>query len=680
MAKETSHMRKKIRTRLIFVGLVAVLGLAFIFPTQLNKAIDGVNNTVALGIPRLPEQGFLLGLDLQGGAHLMYQADVSNIPTDNQGEAVDGVRDVIERRINALGVSESNIQVAKVGNDYRLNIEMPGIDDVSTAINLIGETPILAFKEENLDPPRTLTAEEAEQIETYNNEMSERALAAKTALEAGTDMASVASEYSQDPSSKDNGGSFGFINKNTQYGPEVYNWASTHTDGDISDVIETSYGYFTLVRGVEQEGEPEVSASHILICYLGATQCNEPKYTKEEALAKAQEIFDMANADNFADLAAEHSTDLANKDNGGDLGAFTRSMMVPAFSDAAFNANVGEIIAPVETDFGYHVIYKTDEGILPEYDVSGVFIAKLQERDILGPQDEWKNTGLSGKQLDRAEVVTDSQTGSVQVSLQFDQEGKELFSELTEKNIGKPIAIFLDGNPISVPTVQSVITGGQAVITGDFTITEARELSQRLNTGALPVPIELISQQSIGATLGAESLAKGLTAGIIGIILVMIFMVGYYRLPGVLSVLSLSIYIIFTLAIFKLIHVTLTLAGIAGFILSIGMAVDANVLIFERLKEELQDGKSLKAAVEEGFIRAWTSIRDGNASTLITCLLLIWFGSSFVQGFAATLAIGILLSMFTAITITRFMLRYVVPWFPSHGNKLFLGYSSKKEQ
>jgi preprotein translocase subunit SecD len=232
--------------------------------------------------------------------------------------------------------------------------------------------------------------------------------------------------------------------------------------------------------------------------------------------------------------------------------------------------------------------------------------------------------------------------------------------------------------PISVPTVQQTITDGRAVISGSFDLAEARLLSQRLNAGALEVPIELILQQTIGASLGAESLARSLKAGIIALILVMIFMMIYYRLPGVLSVIALGLYLSVTLALFKLIGVTLTLAGIAGFILSIGLAVDANVLIFERLKEELKAGKSLKAAVEEGFLRAWTSIRDGNISTLITCALLIWFGSSFVQGFAVTLAIGILISIFSAITVTRTMLRFIVPWFEGKKMWAFLGANSKK--
>jgi len=184
----------------------------------------------------------------------------------------------------------------------------------------------------------------------------------------------------------------------------------------------------------------------------------------------------------------------------------------------------------------------------------------------------------------------------------------------------------------------------------------------------------LISQQSVGATLGAESLTKSLKAGLVGTFIVVIFMILYYRLPGLLAAIALLVYAVLTMAISKLIGVTLTLSGIAGVIMSIGMAVDANVLIFERMKEELRLGKSLKAATEEGFLRAWPSIRDSNLSTLITCVMLIWFGTSFVQGFAVTLTVGILVSMFTAITITRTMMRFIVPWFAEKANWLFLGH------
>jgi len=233
------------------------------------------------------------------------------------------------------------------------------------------------------------------------------------------------------------------------------------------------------------------------------------------------------------------------------------------------------------------------------------------------------------------------------------------------------LAIFLDGQPISIPRVNEPILSGQAVISGSFTLQDAKLLAQRLNAGALPVPIELISQTTVGATLGNDSVQKSLVAGFWGLILVAIFMILYYRLPGLLAVKALLIYTVIILALFKLIPVTLTLAGIAGFILSIGMAVDANVLIFERLKEELRAGRDLTTAVEQGFRRAWSSIRDSNISSLITCAILFWFGSSIIKGFALTLAIGTLVSMFSAITITRQVLRLIAKWKISHGDWLY---------
>ena len=235
-----------------------------------------------------------------------------------------------------------------------------------------------------------------------------------------------------------------------------------------------------------------------------------------------------------------------------------------------------------------------------------------------------------------------------------------MFEEITSRNVDKIVGIFLDKQPISLPRVQQAITGGQAVITGTFDVQEAKLLAQRLNAGALPVPINLVSQQTVGASLGEIAIQRSLRAGLYGFALVALFMILYYRLPGLIAIVALLMYVAFVLAIFKLWPVTLTLAGIAGFILSIGMAVDANILIFERLKEELRLGKSLPQAMQAGFERAWTSIRDSNVSSLITCVILSWFGTSMVKGFALTLAIGIVVSMFSAITVTRTFLRMII--------------------
>lgn len=265
----------------------------------------------------------------------------------------------------------------------------------------------------------------------------------------------------------------------------------------------------------------------------------------------------------------------------------------------------------------------------------------------------YMETELTGRYLKKATLVFDSLTGQAQILLSFNSEGSKLFADITRENVGKVLAIYLDGAPISTPTIQQEIIGGEAEITGNFTPIEARELVGRLNSGALPVPIELLSSQTIGASLGEDAKASGVKAGIIGLIFVAVFLALWYRLLGIVAIVSLSIYIVSMLALFKLIPVTLTAAGIAGFILSIGMAVDANVLIFERIKEELKKGEDLRDAIEQGFKRAWLAIRDSNISSIITAVILFWFGTSLIQGFALVFGIGVLVSMLTAISVTR---------------------------
>lgn len=275
-----------------------------------------------------------------------------------------------------------------------------------------------------------------------------------------------------------------------------------------------------------------------------------------------------------------------------------------------------------------------------------------------------QKTNLTGADLKKS-TVTFGSTGKKsgpQVSIEFTTDGAQKFGEITKRNVGKPLAIFLDDQPVSAPIVTQEILGGRAEISGNFTTAEAKNLSIQLNAGALPVPIEILQQRSIGATLGEQSIQKSLVAGFIGIMTVFIFMIAYYGIYGILADIALIIYTLLVLAIFRtglflIPPVTLTLAGIAGFILSIGMAVDANILTFERMKEELRFGKTGRDALEHGFNRAWTSIRDSNISSLITATILYIFGTSVVRGFALTLAIGVLVSMFSAIVVTRTILR-----------------------
>ena len=264
----------------------------------------------------------------------------------------------------------------------------------------------------------------------------------------------------------------------------------------------------------------------------------------------------------------------------------------------------------------------------------------------------WESSGLSGEDLNKAAVGTDN-AGRWLITLEFNGKGAAKFAKLTREFKGYPIAIYFNGESISEPVVQQEITGGHAQITGEFTHDQAKKIVDLLNAGALPVPAKIIEENTVGPTLGADSLAKSEMAGFIGLGAVMLFMVLWYRVPGLIADVALVIYSLIVFAIFKMVPVTLTLAGIAGFILSIGMAVDANILIFERTKEELKSGRTLFTAINAGFDRAFTSIFDSNMSTIITCVILYFLGSNIVKGFALTLAIGVLVSMFSAITVTK---------------------------
>ena len=276
------------------------------------------------------------------------------------------------------------------------------------------------------------------------------------------------------------------------------------------------------------------------------------------------------------------------------------------------------------------------------------------------PYAGYVDTGLTGRYLTGATVQFDQNTGAAYVALNFNSDGAALFATITKNNIGKPLAIFLDGTMISSPTIQQEITGGQATISGNFTPQQAKTLADSLSYGALPVPISLISSQLIGPSLGSAAIHDGVEAGLIGFLLVALFLILWYRLPGVIAVVALSIYVSLTLAIFKVLHVTLSAAAIAGFIISIGVAVDANVLIFERIKEELRSGREVADAINTGFSRAWLSIRDSNISSIITGVILFAvFSTSFIRGFAITFILGVLVSMFSAIVISRIFLRSV---------------------
>ena len=274
-------------------------------------------------------------------------------------------------------------------------------------------------------------------------------------------------------------------------------------------------------------------------------------------------------------------------------------------------------------------------------------------------------TGLTGRYLSGATLGFGSGAtaglSSPQVILNFNSDGAKLFEKITSENVGKQLAIFLDGQPISEPVIQEAIPGGQATITGKFSATQARDLVRNLNFGALPVPIALESSSAVGPTLGAAAISAGVMAGLIALAIVAIFMIGWYRLPGVIASLALAEYVAFMLAVIKVIPVTLTASGIAGLIISVGMAVDANVLIFERTKEELREGKGPREAVHIGFSRAWPAIRDGHLTMIISGVILFWLGTSIVQGFALVFVLGVLASFISAVSLSRVFLLAIVP-------------------
>jgi len=666
------------RARIRFwVWLIIILTVAagiFVYPPVFNKGVNFLNEKLGLVIPSIPENPFHLGLDLQGGTHLVYEANVSEIPEGEKTEAIEGVRDVIERRVNLFGIAEPLVQWNKVGNSYRIIVELAGVKDVTQAIDMIGETPLLEFKEEYTGEEE-LTEGQINEIQEYNQQAEITAQDVLNEVKSDPDNFSANIEkYSEDPMYPN--GNMDYVTE--QIDSDIFSAAQQIDEGQIyNDLIESDLGYSIIKKGIFLE-EKQIKASHILICYKDAERCTV-EISKEEALNKINELKQQVNPENFTDMAKENSNEPNADVSGGDLGFFKKGNMVPEFEEVAFSLQTGEISDVLETQFGYHLIYKTDEKSFDSFNISRILIKKKTKDDFI-PPDRFKNTDLSGKHLAKAQLEMDPQTNQVNVGIEFNDEGKELFAEITERNVNKRVGIYLDGSPISVPTVSEPIKEGKAIITGKFTSEEAKTLVRRLNSGALPVPITLLSQQTVGASLGQESLQVSLWAGLLGVLLVMIFMIAYYRSPGVIASIALIIYGILVMAVFKSIPVTLTLSGIAGFILSIGMAVDANVLIFERTREELSMGKPLGTSIDEGFRRAWSSIRDGNISTLITCFVLIWFGTGLIKGFAITLSIGVVFSMLSAVLITRVWLKLAAGWKPfSEPSRFYLYKKTKTE-
>ncbi len=540
-------LKKKLKLKFGAVIILALFVGIISYPKTVEKIPPVYNMLNKLKIN--------LGLDLQGGIHLEYKADLSKIDSGKKKEAMQALQDIIERRINAFGVAEPVIYTTKAGAENRLVVELPGVKDIDKAKDMIKETPFLEFKEED-------SHQETKKI------------------------------------------------------PQ--------------DVLD------------KMNAEAKAKAGKIL----------------KEALA----------GKDFGELAKKNSQDPGSKAKGGDLGFVKKGVFVPEFDKVLFDSNFKDgTVYPklVESSFGWHIIKKIETKKVDgqtEIHSAHILIAKHTQPV---PQKHFVATGLTGKDLEGASVEIQNQgLPEPQVALQFNSQGAKLFSAITKKNIKKPVAIYLDGQLVSSPIVQTEIDNGKAVITGHFTLQEAKNLAKRLNEGALPVPISLVGQHFVEASLGQASLKKSIKAGAVGLGIVIIFMILYYRFLGLVASVALLIYTGIMLSIFKLSvltpwSITFTLSGIAGFILSIGMAVDANVLIFERTKEEIKNGRSVANAIEEGFRRAWPSIRDGNYSTIITSVILIVIGTGFVKGFAIVLIVGVLVSMFTAIVLTKISLNFL---------------------
>lgn len=652
--------------------LLAIAAGIVTFPKEWNTAMAAMKDKVGFHLPYVPENDFTLGLDLKGGAHLAYEADMSSIDEAERDTALEGVRDVIERRVNAFGVAEPIVQTNIADGHYRVLVDLPGVTDVQAAIDQIGETPVLTFRTPIEDVNTTPTEEQQAQIDAAQETERKNALDVMDKALAGDDFGALAAEYSIDESTKNAGGYIGFVTADdAEFDGLVSQIESKGLRAGVISGLYEGTSRMHVVKYISKKTESEPRISHILICYQGAMGCEQTR-SKEEALALAQQLQDEATTRNFADLAKENSDDTATKDEGGDVGYVSRGQMVQAFEDAAYDLRETRISEVVETEFGYHILYRVGSRPARSYEIAHIEMPWTTASDVL-TVDPWKNTELSGKDLKHASVVFDQQTGAPLVSLQFNDQGTELFAQLTKDNVGKVIGIFLDGQAITTPVVNEPIYGGQATISGNFTIAEAKLLAQRLNAGALPVPISVISQQTIGPALGASSLEYSVKAGLIGFLLVALFMMLYYRLAGVVAIVSLAVYALLNLALFKAFGVTITLAGIAGFIFSLGIAVDANVLVFERLKEELRSGRDLPSAVEEAFRRAWPSIRDGNATTLIATAILYSMTTGSVRGFALTLALGVFVSLFCAFVVCRFLMRRIARVQKLRSKFFFLG-------
>ena len=658
-------MRRHARA-LIMIAVLVILG-AVILGIQNIKIGDFERGSDTI-------LGLSLGLDLQGGSHLVYRAvDTETgepiIPAKDEMEAL---KRSIERRVNASGLGEPIIQL--LGDD-RLLIQLPGVRDPGRAKKLIGETAQLVFKHRRLNVPRRI-----EEITSADI--------------VGVTVAPYLPE-DQEPSTLGEGSSA----EEAQLTP-----ADPSAGEPQASTIEPSPDA-TLAPSTEPTADdPSVSSAE------PATEATEDPSTQETEGLSEEPVeeqpdqipalvveFTEVGAEKFAVIVGRLRESLGIDENFNPLeaddtvypssisisvdGAASRTFQLEfggqlGFLAAQLGADPRELLGPpfisrIDGTNQFSLYFGSVASNLEQaQEILGENPNILFSEEIQGKVDE--DFGLTGDDLSNAYAGQHTASGAPIVNIEFNDFGARLFGELTEEIVAKQeltgqqdqIAIFLDNEELIAPTVQTAITAGAAFIQGrDFTLDRVSDLALELKSGRLPVAIELTRERDVDAILGADSLAKSVVAGAVGLALVLLFMTLYYRAPGVIASAALLVYAILILAIFKILPVTLTLSGVGAIILSIGMAVDANILIFERMKDELRAGRTLMSAINIGFNRAWPAIRDSNVSTLITCGILFYFssrlGEGTFQGFAGALAIGVLLSMFSAITVSRTFLRVV---------------------
>lgn len=700
-------MNKKSWSRVALVGVCTLIAALFAVPES-SWGDDWFG-------AKMKQYHITLGLDLAGGTELDYKIDLTDAIAQNNDDdplndvnldaISESVRDALEARVNPAGVGEIVVKRSQVNEEEHVLIQMPPSSNVDQAkrdaehdnrLEFFAEDPALEedAKSKITQQQRTIN------ISNWDRRAEELADGEKVILQK---FEPRWADEIHDPNLKDKL----LAAKSGTILPEL---VETQTELEYSidangqmQIVSMPKPLLALVKVTSQRNEDrektvpaEANARHILFAYPGATRAAEDVKYEDEATARAEaekmlQRLQNEGTENFGDLAKEFSTESAAQASGGDLGTFAPGQMVPAFDEAVFGAEgTGLVEEIVESEFGFHVIEilaldpeHTEMSSEPRvgYELLG------WDRSELG----WKETELGGAQMENA-VVGYDELGQPIVNLLFNSEGGDMFADITEGVAARTcnggpcrLGIKVGGNWITTPTVRQKIIGTSAQISGNFTFESAKELADGLNLGAIDAPVKLAGQITIEPSMGAEQFSKSLKAGALGLIATMIFMMMTYRLAGVIAALALAIYTGLYIFILKTFPesfggpVVVSLAGMAGIALSIGLAVDGNILIFERLQEELKNGRSLREAIEFGFKRAWTAIRDSNLTTLITCLILYNLGSAMIRGFAVTLIVGTLLSMFTAVTLSRNFLRLTLK-FKALKNPALFGVSSTSKK